>query len=555
MAKRLTTSTSSTKSSANNTGLVKIYDTTLRDGSQGEGVSFSLADKIHLAQEMDALGIHFIEGGWPGSNPKDMDFFKAARTLKLKTAKITAFGSTRHAKNTPVSDPNLQKLAAAKVPVITIFGKSWDLHVRDALRVSLETNLEMIASSVKYLKTKTEQVMFDAEHFFDGYRENPEYALKALEAAAEAGASALILCDTNGGSLTSFVSEVTTAVVARFAGVDIGIHTHNDSGLAVANAIVAVEAGARQVQGTLNGLGERTGNADLTQVMPILECKLGKKCIGTNNLRKLTKTSRFLYETAGLPQRDNQPFVGRSAFAHKGGIHVSAVARNSRTYEHVEPESVGNERRILISELSGRSNILARAKVDLKDHPEAMKAVLDSLMDLENKGYAFENAEGSFDLMVRKAMGGYTAPFTVKSFRVMSEFEEDRSRLSEATVKIDVNGKEYHTVSEGDHGPVNALDNALRKALLAEFPVLEKMQLDDYKVHIVNAQAAASARVRVVIESTDGKDKWGTVGVSENIIQASFMALVDSIEYMLMKHKARAGAKSGIRHIKKKKQR
>ncbi len=515
---------------------VEIYDTTLRDGSQGEGVSFSLADKLNITRALDDLGVHYIEGGWPGSNPKDMDYFLAVRKLKLKRAMVAAFGSTRHAKNTPAGDPNLRKLVAARVPVITIFGKSWDLHVRDALRVSLDTNLRMIASSIRYLKKKTGQVFFDGEHFFDGFNANPEYALKTLEAAAEAGARALVLCDTNGGNLPSRISEVTALVTDRFPGLAIGIHTHNDAGMAVANTVEAVKAGATHVQGTMNGFGERTGNADLLQVIPNLELKLGRRCLGKRNLRRLTEISRYVYEVSNVPLRDNQPFVGRSAFAHKGGIHVSAVARNSKTYEHVEPESVGNERRVLISELSGRSNILARSKVDLREHPEKMKEVLGRIMELENQGYAFENAEASFDLLIRKAVGTYKPYFDVQSFRVMSEIKQNDQRLSEATVKVKIRDQEYHTVNEGEHGPVNALDLALRKALAERYPIVKDVQLVDYKVHIVNAKAATEAKVRVVIESRDARDVWGTVGVSENIIEASWLALVDSIEYYLLKN-------------------
>jgi 2-isopropylmalate synthase len=522
---------------------VEIYDTTLRDGSQGEGVSFSLADKLSLTKELDALGIHLIEGGWPGSNPKDMEYFEAVGDLRLTTARVAAFGSTRRAKNAPKDDPNLQALVASGAPVITIFGKSWDLHVREALRVSLEKNLEMIRSSVAWLKTKAETVIFDAEHFFDGYAASDEYAMNALEAAAEAGADALVLCDTNGGSLPSTVREVTETVVQRFRPVVVGIHTHNDGGVAEANTLLAVEAGARHVQGTMNGIGERVGNADLTQIIPNLELKMGFRTIGKRGLRRLTEASRFVCETANLPLRDNQPFVGRSAFAHKGGIHVSAVNRNPVTYEHIEPERVGNERRVLISELSGRSNILARSAIDLTNDPETMKEVLRQVMHLENQGYAFENADASFDLLIRRIATDYAAPFRVKSFRVMSEHGEagDERRMSEATVKVEVDGREYHTVSEGDHGPVNALDKALRKALREEFPVLDEMRLVDYKVHIVNAQAAAEAKVRVVVESAHHQKVWGTVGVSANIIEASFRAILDSIEYMLALNGGRRG--------------
>lgn len=518
--------------------MIEIYDTTLRDGSQGEGISFSLMDKLNITQELDSLGIHYIEGGWPGSNPKDMEYFEAVRSLKLKNTQIAAFGSTRHAKNTPATDPNIRKLVAAKTPVVTIFGKSWDLHVRDALRVSLDENLKMIASSVQYLKKKVGRVFFDAEHFFDGYAADPAYALRCLQAAAEAGADVLILCDTNGGSLPHRIRDAVQTVVKTFSPLPLGIHTHNDSGLAVANSLEAILAGASQVQGTMNGFGERTGNADLTQILPNLELKLGYHAIGKEKLRRLTEVSRFVFEVANVPLRDNQPFVGRSAFAHKGGVHVSAVSRNTATYEHIPPEVVGNERRILVSELSGRSNILAVSKIDLRDQPAVMKKVLERVMELENQGYAFENAEGSFDLLVRKVAGLYKPAFQLKAFRVISEGGSSARRFSEATVKIEVEGVEHHTVSEGMGGPVDALDKALRKAILPIFPQLATLRLQDYKVHIVNAAKGAAAKVRVVIESADHNESWGTVGVSDNIIEASCLALVDSLEYAIMKSRS-----------------
>lgn len=516
---------------------IEIYDTTLRDGAQGEGVSFSLADKLNITRELDRLGIHYIEGGWPGSNPKDAEYFKEVRRLKLKQGRVAAFGSTRHARNRASEDPNLKHLAAARVPVITIFGKTWDLHVRDALRVSLDENLKMIATSIGFLKKKTDLLFYDAEHFFDGFRSNPEYALKTLEAAAEAGAHQLILCDTNGGIMPAFLHQAVEVVRQHFTGLPIGIHTHNDSGLAVANSLQAVCSGCTQVQGSMNGFGERTGNADLAQVIPNLELKLGFHCIGKNQLQKLTEVSRFIYETANIPPHDHQPFVGRSAFAHKGGVHVSAMARNRSTYEHIPPDWVGNESRVLVSELSGRSNILAVSKIDLRDRPKEMKAVLDKLMQLENQGYAFENADASFDLLIRKVTGHFQQAFALQSFRVMSEISRDGRSISEATVKADVGGKEFHTVAEGDHGPVDALDKALRKALVPVYKQLEHLRLVDYKVHIVNAQASVGAKVRVVIESAFHNHIWSTVGVSANIIEASALALVDSVEYALLTFK------------------
>lgn len=518
---------------------IRIYDTTLRDGTQGEGISFSLQDKLAIAQELDKFGVDYIEGGWPGSNPKDMEFFDSVGKLKLKNTRVAAFGSTRHAKNTPATDPNLKKLVAAKVPVVTIFGKAWDLHVREALRVGLDVNLKMIESSVKYLSKKVDEVFFDAEHFFDGYRENPEYALLSLEAALSGGAQAVVLCDTNGGSLPDYICEVTEVVASRFKGATVGIHCHNDSGVATANSVMAVRGGARQIQGTMNGLGERAGNADLTQIMPILEMKMGKKCVGARKLKQITELSRFIYETANMPSKDNQPFVGKSAFAHKGGIHVSAVARNARTYEHITPESVGNERRILISELSGRSNLKAQSIKELDDNPQLMKKVLQKLMELENDGYAFEAANASFNLLISRTEGKHKPKFDLQSYRVISEVKRGAETVSEATVKVAIGSDEHHCVAEGDHGPVDAIYNALQKALIKDFPVVEMLDLIDYKVHIVNAKAGTGAKVRVVVQSTDGKDVWGTVGVSANIIEASCHALVDSIEYLLCKKSKR----------------
>ena len=514
--------------------LIEIYDTTLRDGAQGEGLSFSLADKLDLTRAIDSLGVHYIEGGWPGSNPKDMAYFEAVNSIQLKNARVVAFGSTRHAKNSASEDPNLKQLIDSRAPIACIVGKSWDVAVREALRVSLDENLDMISSSVEFLKEQVEQVFFDAEHFFDGYNSNYEYAMKALRAAVDAGAQALVLCDTNGGNLPSRIGEVTAQVVKAFPNVTIGIHAHNDSGMAVANSVEAVRAGATQVQGTMNGFGERTGNADLVQVLPNLELKLSKHCIGADRLKRLTEVSRYVHEVANLTSPDSQPFVGRSAFAHKAGLHVSAVSRNTATYEHISPDVVGNHRRVLVSELSGRSNVLARTKANLSS--AQVKQVLERIMDLENQGYAFENAEASFDLLVRKTLGNHKPSFELKTFRVITESDWNGRRVSEAMVKLDVAGEEYHTVGEGDQGPVNSIDQALKKALLPVYPVLKDLQLVDYKVHIVNAQAAAAAKVRVVIRSADQKDAWGTVGVSENIIEASCLALVDSFEYMLSKN-------------------
>jgi len=510
---------------------VDIYDTTLRDGGQGEGVSFSLEDKLRVARAFDRMGIPYIEGGWPGSNPKDEEFFAAARKEKWRQARIVAFGSTRHAKHTPARDPNLAKLLGSGVSVATIFGKSWDFHVTHALRVSLEENVDMVASSVRYLKQRIETVFFDAEHFFDGFAANPEYALSVLAAAFDGGADAAILCETNGGRLPAEVAKGTGVVVERFPGRVIGIHCHNDSGLAVANSLEAVRMGASQVQGCMNGFGERSGNADLSAVIPNLELKMGVRTIGRENLRKLTPTSRYVYQIANLPLRDNQPFVGHSAFAHKGGVHVSAVARNPKTYEHVTPDSVGNERRILVSELSGRSNILACSPVDFSKYPGKEKEVLAKVAKLENEGYAFENASASFELLLLKAVGEYRPAFELLGWRVLSDGVGDRR--SEATVRIAIGDVTLHTAADAENGPVSALDQALRKALIHVYPFVNDMRLADYRVHIVDAQSATAARVRVVIESRDGRGIWGTVGVSENILEASMTALADSFHYLV----------------------
>lgn len=519
---------------------ITLYDTTLRDGSQAENITFSLSDMVRIALALDLFGIDYIEGGWPGSNPKHMDFFEAIRREKLGTSRIAAFGSTRHAKNTPSQDANLKALVDCKAPVVTIFGKSWDLHVTDALRVSLDENLSMIETSLAFLKKKVDTLFYDAEHFFDAYRANPSYALKTLEAAASGGAECLYLCDTNGGNLPSDIKTITETVRAHLPGIDLGIHTHNDSSMAEANALMAVEAGACSVQGTINGLGERCGNCDLTAIIPALELKMNCQTVGKKKLQRLTELSRYIYEVSNISILDRQPYVGRSAFAHKGGIHVSAVQRNSKTYEHIAPEAVGNERRILISELSGRSNIIARSKVDLTKDPAAMKRVLEEIMRLEHEGYQFESADASFDMLVQRTLGLYAPFFKLHGFRVISENNDETARNSEATVKLEVGGRLEHTACESHDGPVSALDGAIRKALIPHFPQLSEMRLVDYKVVIFNPQEATQAHVRVLIESADSTNVWRTVGASANIIEASYIALVDAIEYKLLllsKHK------------------
>jgi len=514
---------------------IEIFDTTLRDGTQSEHIAYSQTDKIQIAHELDALGVDYIEGGWPGSNPKDMGFFDQARKEKWDHARITAFGSTRHAKNAVGADPNLQALVSSKAPVLIIFGKSWDFHVTDALRVSLDDNLQMVNSSVKYLAGHCEEMLYDAEHFFDGYKKNPVYAMKTLHAAADGGAKCLILCDTNGGTLPGELKLIVEVVKREFGSLRIGIHPHNDSGVAVANALAAIEAGASHVQGTINGFGERCGNVDLLPVIANLQLKMGYTCLnGRASLAKITEVSRQVYEVGNMPPRDNQPYVGRSAFAHKGGIHVSAVARVSATYEHVEPEIVGNTRRVLISELAGRSNVVATmgGKFGLKDRPHDLKKVVDRVMELENKGYVFEAAEASFELLVRKAINTHKPFFDLHGFRVSTEVNDIGESKTEATVKIEVGGQIEHTAAEGN-GPVNALDGALRKALEKFYSELKEVTLVDYKVRVCNPKEATGAKVLVLITSSDHKSRWTTVGVSENVIDASWHALVDSVEYKL----------------------
>jgi len=521
-------------------GDITLYDCTCRDGAQAEGVSFSLQDKQDIVRKLDALGIHYVEGGYPFSNEKDMAFFRAVREIPLRTARVSAFGSTRRARRRAEDDPGLAALVEAAAPAVALVGKSWDLHVRDVLRVSLDENLAMIADSVRYMKSKGVEVFFDAEHFFDGYKENATYAMKTLHAAKEAGADALVLCDTNGGCLPFEVQDITAAVVKEAGGV-VGFHGHNDSGCGVANSLAAVRAGARHVQGTVNGIGERTGNADLCQIIANLEIKLGKRCLPEERLVRLTEISRFVSEVANLPPNDAQPYVGLHAFAHKGGLHVDAVRKNPRTYEHVSPELVGNERRILLSELSGSATMLEKMeRYQLTHDPNLVKRALKELRRLESIGYQFEAAEGSFALLVKRMLGVERKFFDLKGFRVIVEKRGPTGEpVTEATIKIEVGGAEELTAAEGD-GPVNALDRALRKALERFYPSLREMHLVDYKVRVINPAAATGARVRVVIESRDKDSIWGTVGVSENLLEASWQALVDSVVYKLSKDEERA---------------
>jgi len=516
---------------------VFVYDTTLRDGSQMEGVSFSTPDRLEIVKYLDSLGVDFIEGGFPQSNPKDREFFKEIRKIDLHHSKIVAFGSSRKKGKKVEEDPIIGALLAAKVPAVALVCKSWDMHVREVLKTSLDENLRMISDSVAYCKKKRKIVIFDSEHFFDGYKANPEYAMKTIAAAVEAGAHHIALCDTNGGCLPYEIEEITAKVV-KAAGSNsiIGIHCHNDSGCAEGNTVSAVKAGARHVQGTFNGFGERTGNADLCVVVPNIVIKMGKSALKKGALKRLTEVSRAICELANITPTRSQPYVGASAFSHKGGMHVHAIAQNSATYEHIKPELVGNERRILLSELSGQATILKKFEtLKISTDKEARKVILNKLQDMEAEGYQFEAAEASFELLVRSVIGGRKKYFDLESFRVIVERRQsDSEPITEATIKLRVGKKFMHMASEGD-GPVDAINGALRGALEAIYPTLKQMHLSDYKVRVINPRAETAARVLVNITTRDKKSSWSTVGVSENIIEASYQALVDSIEYKLSK--------------------
>jgi len=520
-----------------NAPTVDIYDTTLRDGCQSEDVSFSVHDKLRVVQYLDELGVHYIEGGWPSSNPKEMQFFERVRDMDLKNAQVAAFGSTHRAAVNVEDDPNVAGLMASGMDVLTIFGKSWTFHVTEALGIPLERNLELIRDTVAYLNAHRSRVFYDAEHFFDGFKADPEYALATLEAAAEGGAAALVLCDTNGGAMPWEVREIMAKVKERVA-TPLGIHCHNDGGVAVANTLAAVREGAVQVQGTINGFGERCGNADLIAVVANLEIKLGMPCLPDGALKRLKATSAGLYELANLPHLKHQPYVGEAAFAHKGGVHVAAVEKNPRTYEHVEPWVVGNHRRVLISDYSGRSNILYKAKelgIDLGADTALPADILSELKSLEAAGLQFESAEASFELLMRKALGTHRRFFDLRGFRVIVEKRgQNGEPVSEATVKVGVGEDEHLVAAEGD-GPVNALDQALRMALAPFYPQVDHFRLVDYKVRVISGTHGTASRVRVLIESGDDHGTWGTVGVSTNIIEASYRALVDAIEFRLMR--------------------
>ncbi len=520
---------------------IYLYDTTLRDGTQREGISLSVMDKIKIAVRLDEFGFHYIEGGWPGSNPKDAAFFEKVRSMRFKQAKIAAFGSTLKKGTRPENDPNLQALLAASTPVVTLVGKSWDLHVTEVLEATLAENLAMIADSVAYFKAQGKEVIYDAEHFFDGYQANPAYALQTLQAAAEAGADTLVLCETNGGALPWDVEAIVKKVVGaqglRHAfGVipTIGIHTHNDSGCGVANALAAIRAGAVHVQGTINGYGERVGNADLVIIIPDLQLKMGKACVPAEKLAQLAPLSYFVAEIANLPHDTHQPFVGSSAFAHKGGIHVAAMLKNERSYQHIDPTLVGNQRRSVISELSGRGNVIEKSRqfgIDVSS--DQARQVLAMIKSLEAQGFTFEGAEASVSVMLSRLQPGYQPPFELIDFLVLVEHRQGRGILAEATVKVRVGEKIMHTAAEGN-GPVNALDTALRKALEEAYPFVKDIRLDDYKVRILDSESGTLASVRVLIDTKNGTRRWSTVGASTNIIEASWRAVADSLEYALL---------------------
>ena len=516
---------------------IDIFDSTLRDGAQGQGISFSLEDKIKIVRVLDDLGVTYIEAGNPGSNPKDMEFFKRLKGEMLKNSKIVAFGSTRRP-NTEVSeDNNIKNLLLAETSVVTVFGKSWDFQVKEILKTSLDENLNMIGDTIKYLASKNKEVIFDAEHFFDGYKQNKEYAISTVKVAAESGAKSVVLCDTNGGTLPDEIKNITEEVVDIIGG-NVGIHCHDDMGMAVANSIVATQVGANQIQGTFIGIGERCGNANLSTIIPTLKLKMGYNVIDDNNLSKLTIVARFIAEISNITLQDEAPYVGGSAFAHKGGMHIDAVCKTPKSYEHIKPELVGNKRRFLISEVSGKSTVYSEVQKifpNIVKDSEEVKKITNKLKELEYEGYQFEGAEGTVELVMRKIIGKYKPFFKLNYFKVFSEQPSwDKEFSSSVMINITVDGKEEMNAAIGD-GPVNALDKALRKALDVFYPQLQDVRLVDYKVRVLDSESATGAKVRVLIESTDGVENWSTVGVSRDVIQASWIALVDSIEYKLIK--------------------
>ncbi|WP_041667203.1 citramalate synthase [Acetohalobium arabaticum] len=512
--------------------MVELYDTTLRDGTQREGISYSTEDKLRITKKLDKLGIDYIEGGWPGSNPKDIEYFQQVQKLSLTNATVAAFGSTRRPGIEAKEDSNLEEIITSGVEIATIVGKSWDFHVIEALETELEENLAMIEETISYLKSNGLQVFYDAEHFFDAYKSNTEYAIETIQAADRAGADRIILCDTNGGTLPLELREIIEKVKDK-VDTSLGIHAHNDSEVAVANSLLAVKSGVVQVQGTINGYGERCGNANLSSIIPNLKLKQGIDSVTEEQLKRLTGVSRFVSEVANLTPPTHKPYVGDSAFAHKGGIHVSALMKDPETYEHLAPETVGNRRKVLVSELSGKSNLMYKAEeygIEIDKENGDLKQALEKIKELEHQGYQFEGAKASFEILMKKATNSYEKLFELEGCRIITEKASGLTPLSEATIKVKVNGQIVHTAAEGE-GPVNALDNALRKALLEFYPALEEIYLIDYKVRVLDGNDGTSAKVRVLIESGNGHESWGTVGASTNIIEASWQALVDSIEY------------------------
>ncbi len=517
---------------------IQIYDTTLRDGTQSEGFTLSGADKLRIARRLDRIGVAFIEGGWPGSNPKDVEFFERARDMEWQTALITAFGATCRARSEPDDDANIKALLEAQTSVVTIFGKTWDLHVTDVLNTSLDDNLRIIEQSVAYLVAQGKRVIYDGEHTFDGYKADRPYALETFQAAARGGAEMVVLCDTNGGSMPWEVAEITRDIQSSLGGVPLGIHTHNDSELAVANSLAAVREGVVQVQGTINGVGERCGNANLCSIIPDLELKLGLRCLPEGNLRKLFELSHFVSEVANVTPDEHMAYVGKSAFAHKGGVHVTSMRRNDRSYQHIDPSLVGNKMRVVVSDLSGRGNILSKAEehgLDLEDATNVVE-VLQDVKELEAQGFSFEAAEASVVMMLKRQQADYTPPFELIDFFVSVEHRDGRGTFAEAMVKVKIDGQVLHTAAEGN-GPVNALDLALRKALAPYYPELASFHLADYKVRILDSENGTRAITRVLIDTHNSTKRWSTVGASGNIIEASWRALADSVEYgLLMAH-------------------
>ena len=527
---------------------IQIFDTTLRDGTQGEKVCLSAKDKVRIAQRLDAFGVDYIEGGWPGSNPKDMEFFRLASDIDFSHAKIVAFGSTCRAGSSPEEDKNIQFLIDADTETVSIFGKSWLLHVKQALKITPEDNLEIIRRSIQYLKENGKEVIYDAEHFFDGYKDNPEYAIETLKTAQAAGADTLVLCDTNGGTLPHEISDIVQNVY-RVTSTKLGIHAHNDCELAVSNSIAAVAAGCEHVQGTINGYGERCGNANLCSVIPNLQIKQNYSCVPDSSIGQLTSLSSFVSELANVGHETRMPYTGRSAFAHKGGVHVSAVMKNEATYEHVQPEAVGNKRRVLVSDLSGKSNVLYKTQelgIDLENSGGNVPEIVEQLKKLENEGFQFEAAEASFELLVKKMTQPFSNLFELEGFRVIMERDATGESRSEATIRVNVQGQLEHSAAEGN-GPVHALDSALRKALCKFYPDIADIILKDYKVRVLNEKDGTGAKVRVLVDSGKNETSWGTVGVSKNIVDASWQALADSMNYYLMHHSTQKSAKPEVR--------